>query len=74
MLYQFMKERDHSNMTFVIIAIDTFGRVFLLIGFPLSGGGAAAATADTTSWLCRRCAASSFCGPHLATGCFFERQ
>ena len=38
-----MKERNHSNVTFVIIAIDTFGRVFLLIGFPLSGGGAAAA-------------------------------
>ena len=40
-----MKERNHSNVTFVIIAIDTFGRVFLLIGFPLSGGGAAATQA-----------------------------
>ena len=49
-----------------------FGRVFLLIGFPLSGGSAAAA-GTSTSWLCH-CAASSFCGPHLATGCFFERQ
>ena len=38
-----MKERNHSNVTFVVIAIDIFGRVFLLIGFPLSGGGAAAA-------------------------------